>query len=164
MNEEEFGFETEAIRTQLERTQYLEHSVPLYLTSSFVFEDAEDMRASFAEEKDRNIYSRYSNPNTNEFVKKYVRWKALRLVLPFASGMAAVYSTMAALLQSGDHIVSSSSVFGATHSLFVNYFPKWNIETYFDINNPDIIESCINQYKDSFAESPTNPAVDRFRR
>jgi O-succinylhomoserine sulfhydrylase len=60
----------------------------------------------------------------------------------FASGMAAVYSTMAALLQSGDHIVSSSSVF-ATHSLFVNYFP-WNIETtYFDINNPDIIESCI---------------------
>jgi O-succinylhomoserine sulfhydrylase len=75
MNEEEFGFETEAIRTQLERTQYLEHSVPLYLTSSFVFEDAEDMRASFAEEKDRNIYSRYSNPNTNEFVEKYVRWK-----------------------------------------------------------------------------------------
>jgi O-succinylhomoserine sulfhydrylase len=55
MNEEEFGFETQAIRTQLERTQYLEHSVPLYLTSSFVFEDAEDMRASFAEEKDRNI-------------------------------------------------------------------------------------------------------------
>jgi O-acetylhomoserine/O-acetylserine sulfhydrylase-like pyridoxal-dependent enzyme len=66
---------------QLERTQYLEHSVPLYLTSSFVFEDAEDMRASFAEEKDRNIYSRYSNPNTNEFVEKYVRWKGQLLVL-----------------------------------------------------------------------------------
>jgi O-succinylhomoserine sulfhydrylase len=58
----EFGFETQAIRNQLERTQYLEHSVPLYLTSSFVFEDAEDMRASL-ERKDRNIYSRYSNPN-----------------------------------------------------------------------------------------------------
>ena len=55
MNEQEFGFETQAIRNQLERTQYLEHSVPLYLTSSFVFEDAEDMRASFADEKDRNI-------------------------------------------------------------------------------------------------------------
>jgi O-succinylhomoserine sulfhydrylase len=78
---------TEAIRTQLERTQYLEHSVPLYLTSSFVFEDAEDMRASFAEEKDRNIYSRYSNPNTNEFVEKYVKWKG-NYWFTFASGMA----------------------------------------------------------------------------
>jgi O-succinylhomoserine sulfhydrylase len=82
----------------------------LYLTSSFVFEDAEDMRASFAEEKDRNIYS-YSNPNTNEFVEKYVRWKG-NCWFCFASGMAAVYSTMAALLNSGDHIVSSSSVLG----------------------------------------------------
>ena len=70
MNESEYGFETQAIRNQIERTQYLEHSVPLYLTSSFVFEDAEDMRASFAEEKDRNIYSRFSNPNTTEFVDK----------------------------------------------------------------------------------------------
>ncbi len=57
-------FETNAIRTQLERTKNLEHSVPMYMTSSFVFEDAEDMRASFAEEKERNIYSRYSNPNS----------------------------------------------------------------------------------------------------
>ena len=61
-------FETEAIRQQLEKTKYQEHSVPLYLTSSFVFEDAEDMRASFAEEKQRNLYSRFTNPNTSEFV------------------------------------------------------------------------------------------------
>jgi O-succinylhomoserine sulfhydrylase len=100
MNEEEFGFETEAIRTQLERTQYLEHSVPLYLTSSFVFEDAEDMRASFAEEKTRNIYSRYSNPNTNEFVDKVCKMEGATAGFAFASGMAAVYSTMAALLKS----------------------------------------------------------------
>ena len=162
MNEQEFGFETQAIRNQLERTQYLEHSVPLYLTSSFVFEDAEDMRASFAEEKDRNIYSRYSNPNTNEFINKVCKMEGAEAGFAFASGMAAVYSTFAALLQSGDHIVSSSSVFGATHSLFVNYFPKWNIETtYFDINNPETIESCIKQNtKILFAESPTNPAVD----
>lgn len=162
MNEEEFGFETEAIRTQLERTQYLEHSVPLYLTSSFVFEDAEDMRASFAEEKDRNIYSRYSNPNTNEFVDKVCKMEGAKAGFAFASGMAAVYSTLAALLKSGDHIVSSSSVFGATHSLFINYFPKWNIETsYFDINKPETIESFITpNTKILFAESPTNPAVD----
>ncbi len=162
MNEQEFGFETQAIRNQLERTQYLEHSVPLYLTSSFIFEDAEDMRASFADEKDRNIYSRYSNPNTNEFVDKVCQMEGAASGFAFASGMAAVYSTLAALLNSGDHIVSASSVFGATHSLFVNYFPKWGIETtYFDINQPETIESCIKpNTKILFAESPTNPAVD----
>jgi O-succinylhomoserine sulfhydrylase len=162
MNEQEFGFETEAIRTQLERTQYLEHSVPLYLTSSFVFEDAEDMRASFADEKDRNIYSRYSNPNNNEFVEKVCKMEGAESGFAFASGMAAVYSTLAALLNSGDHIVSAGSVFGATHSLFVNYFPKWGIETsYFDIDKPETIESFIKpNTKILFAESPTNPAVD----
>ena len=162
MNEQEFGFETQAIRNQLERTQFLEHSVPLYLTSSFVFEDAEDMRASFAEEKDRNIYSRYSNPNTNEFVDKICKMEGAEDGFAFASGMAAVYSTFAALLKSGDHIVSASSVFGATHSLFVNYFPKWNIETsYFDLTKPETIESFIKpNTKILFAESPTNPAVD----
>ena len=163
MNEqEEFGFETKAIRNQLERTQYLEHSVPLYLTSSFVFEDAEDMRASFAEEKDRNIYSRYSNPNTNEFIDKVCQMEGAESGFAFSSGMAAVYSTLAALLNSGDHIVSAGSVFGATHSLFMNYFPKWGIETtYFDINKPETIESCIKpNTKILFAESPTNPAID----
>ena len=162
MNEQEFGFETQAIRSQLERTQYLEHSVPLYLTSSFVFEDAEDMRASFAEEKERNIYSRYSNPNTNEFVDKICKMEGAVAGFAFASGMAAVYSTFAAFLQSGDHIVSASSVFGATHSLFMKYFPKWNIETsYFDINKPETIEGFIKpNTKILFAESPTNPAVD----
>ena len=162
MNEQEFGFETNAIRNQLERTQYLEHSVPLFLTSSFVFEDAEDMRASFADEKDRNIYSRYSNPNTNEFINKICQMEGAESGFAFASGMAAVYSTLAALLNSGDHIVSAGSVFGATHSLFVNYFPKWGIETtYFDINKPETIESCIQpNTKILFAESPTNPAID----
>ena len=79
MSNQNLGLETQAIRTQLERTQYLEHSVPLYLTSSFIFEDAEDMRASFAEEKERNIYSRFSNPNTSEFVEKIsVLWSCFR--------------------------------------------------------------------------------------
>ena len=66
------NFETSAIRIQSERTQFSEHSTPLYLTSSFVFEDSEEMRASFAEEKDRNLYSRFSNPNTSEFVNKII--------------------------------------------------------------------------------------------
>ena len=162
MNEQEFGFETLAIRTQIERTQYLEHSVPLYLSSSFVFEDAEDMRASFTEEKDRNIYSRFSNPNTTEFVEKICKMEGAEAGYAFSTGMAAVYSTFSALLSAGDHIVSAGSVFGSTHALFTTYFPKWNIGTsYFDINKPETSESFIKpNTKILYAESPTNPAVD----
>ena len=162
MSEQDFGFETQAIRTQIERTQYLEHSVPLYISSSFVFEDSEDMRASFAEEKDRNIYSRFSNPNTTEFVEKICKMEGAETGYAFATGMAAIYSTFAALLNSGDHIVSAGSVFGSTHALFTTYFPKWNITTsYFDINKPETIESFITtNTKILYAESPTNPAVD----
>lgn len=190
MSNQNLGLETQAIRTQLERSQYLEHSVPLYLTSSFIFEDAEDMRASFAEEtpnnktnsaenengvlgipgqiielfpkKERNIYSRFSNPNTSEFVEKICLMEGAEDGFAFATGMAAVYSTFAALLNSGDHIVSASSVFGSTHTLFTKYFPKWKITTsYFDVNKPETIEDFIQpNTKILYAESPTNPAVD----
>lgn len=162
MSNLEFGFETQAIRTQAERSQYLEHSVPLYLTSSFIFDDAEDMRASFAEEKERNIYSRFTNPNTSEFVEKICKMEGAEVGYAFATGMAAVYSTFAALLNSGDHIVSVGSVFGSTHTLFTKYFPKWNITTsYFNSNEPETIENYIQpNTKILFAESPTNPAVD----
>ena len=162
MSNQNLGLETQAIRTQLERTQYLEHSVPLYLTSSFIFEDAEDMHASFAEDKERNIYSRFSNPNTSEFVEKICFMEGAEDGYAFATGMAAVYSTFAALLNSGDHIVSVSSVFGSTHTLFTKYFPKWNITTsYFDVNKPETIENFIRpNTKILYAESPTNPAVD----
>ncbi|TKD66725.1 PLP-dependent aspartate aminotransferase family protein [Flavobacterium sp. ASW18X] len=155
-------FETNAIRNQLERSQYLEHSVPMYVTSSFVFDDAEDMRASFAEEKDRNIYSRYSNPNNNEFVAKICEMEGAEAGFAFASGMAAVFSTFAALLESGDHIVASKSIFGSTLNLFNSFLPKWNIETsYFGVNEVDQIESLITEKtKILYAESPTNPGVD----
>jgi len=155
-------FETKAIRNQLERTHYSEHSAPLFLTSSYVFEDAEDMRASFAEEKERNIYSRYSNPNTSEFVDKVCQMEAAEAGFAFASGMAAVFSTFAALLDSGDHILSSRSVFGSTHSLYTNFFPKWNIETtFFEGDNLEGVEALIQENtKIIYAESPTNPGVD----
>lgn len=155
-------FETEAIRSQMERSQYLEHSAPIYMTSSFVFEDAEDMRASFAEEKDRNIYSRYSNPNSSEFIDKVCKMEGAENGFAYASGMAAVFSTLAALLDSGDHVISSKSIFGSTHTLFNNFFPKWNISTsYFDANDLDSIEGLITpNTKIIYAESPTNPGVD----
>ena len=155
-------FETDAIRTQLERSQFLEHSSPLYLTSSFVFEDAEDMRASFAEEKERNIYSRYSNPNSSEFIDKVCKMEGAEDGFAFASGMAAVFSTFAALLNSGDHILSARSVFGSTHSLFTNFFPKWNItHSFFKIDALDTIDQLVTpKTKIIYAESPTNPGVD----
>ncbi|NNE03393.1 MAG: aminotransferase class I/II-fold pyridoxal phosphate-dependent enzyme [Eudoraea sp.] len=155
-------FETDAIRTQLERSQFLEHSSPIYMTSSFVFEDAEDMRASFAEEKERNIYSRYANPNSSEFIDKVCQMEGAEAGFAFASGMAAVFSTFAALLESGDHIISAKNIFGSTHSLLTQFFPKWQIgHSYFQINDLDSIESLITpNTKLIYAESPTNPGVD----
>ncbi len=155
-------FETKAIRQQLERSQYLEHSTPLYLTSSFVFEDDEDMRAAFAEEKERNIYSRFSNPNTQELIDKMCALEEAESGVAFATGMGAIFSTFAALLNSGDHVISARSVFGSTHTLFTKYLPKWNIETsYFDVNIPETISELIRpNTKLIYAETPTNPGVD----
>ena len=155
-------FETEAIRTQMERSQYAEHSAPLYLTSSFVFEDAEELRAAFADELERNIYSRLSNPKTQELVDKICTLEGAEDGLAFASGMAAVYTSFAFLLNSGDHIVSVRSVFGSTHSLFKKYFTKWNIETtYFNADTPREIEEEIQpNTKIIYIETPTNPGLD----
>ncbi|MDA8917773.1 aminotransferase class I/II-fold pyridoxal phosphate-dependent enzyme [Flavobacteriaceae bacterium] len=153
--------ETKAIRTQMERSQYMEHSTPLHLTSSFVFEDAEEMRAAFAEEKERNIYSRFTNPNTSELVEKVADMEGAEDGVSFATGMGAVFGTFAALLNSGDHIVSARAVFGSTHTLFTKFLPKWNIETtYFDVEAIETIEDLIQpNTKIIYAESPTNPGV-----
>lgn len=155
-------FETQAIRTQSERSQFLEHSTPLHLTSSFVFEDAEDMRASFAEEKERNIYSRFTNPNTTEFVQKVVQMEGAEDGVAFATGMAAIYATFVAFLNAGDHIISARAVFGSTHTLFTKYLPKWNItNSYFAIDDLDGAAALIQpNTKCIYVESPTNPGVD----
>lgn len=155
-------FETNAIRNQMERSQNLEHSSPLHLTSSFVFEDAEDMRASFAEEKERNIYSRFTNPNTTEFVEKVTQMEGAEAGVAFATGMGAVYATFATFLNAGDHIVSARALFGSTHTLFTKYLPKWQITTsYFPSDDLSLIEGLIKpNTKCIYVESPTNPGVD----
>jgi len=162
INMNEFSVETKAIRTQTPRTQYDEHSAPLFLTSSFIFHDAEDMRASFAEEKEKNIYSRYSNPTVDEFTNKMVILEGAEAGYSFSSGMAAVFSTLLPLLNSGDHVLSCQSVFGSTHTIFTKYFPKWNIETsYFKANEVYNLEKYIKpNTKIIFAETPTNPAIE----
>jgi O-succinylhomoserine sulfhydrylase len=155
-------FETKAIRAQLERTEYHEHSVPLFLTSSFVFDSAEEMRAAFNEESDDFIYSRYVNPNTTEFINKVCLLEGAEAGVSMATGMAAIYTTFMALLKAGDHVVSCSSVFGATHAIFTKYFPKLNIShSYFNISHPETIEGLITpETRFIYLETPTNPAIE----
>ena len=136
--------ETQAIRLQTERSQYKEHSVPLYLTSSYAFDDAEEIRALFAEEKEGNIYSRYSNPNVSELLDKMCALEGAEAGWATASGMAAVFSTFGALLSAGDHIVSCRSVFGSTHKLLTEILPKWQISsTYVDFDKYEKYEEAI---------------------
>ena len=109
-------FETDAIRIQ-ERSNQREHSSALYLSSSFVFESAEEARAMFAEEVQGNIYSRYSNPNSSDLIEKVCRAEGTEDGIATASGMAAMFGSIASLLQQGDHILASRSLFGSTHQL-----------------------------------------------
>ncbi len=154
--------ETKAIRTQNRNDLYKEHSSPIYMTSSFTFDDAEHARALFAEEVEGNIYTRYSNPNSTEFINKLCMLEETEDGIATASGMAAMFSSMAALLQSGDHVLASRSVFGSTHQIFTQLFPKWGItHSYADINNPDDWEAKITaNTKMIFAETPSNPGLD----
>jgi len=157
------NFETNAVRLQQERTQYREHSVPLFLTSSFVFEDAEQARALFADEIPGNIYTRFSNPNTNEFIQKLCQLEGTEDGIATASGMAAMYISMASLLKTGDHVLASRSVFGSTHQILTTLFPRVGIShTYADITEP--LDSWEQKIKPNtrmiFVETPSNPALD----
>jgi len=154
-------FETEAIRTQ-KRTPLREHSVPLFLTSSFVFDDAEQARALFADEIEGNIYSRFSNPNTSELIEKLCLLEGTEDGIATASGMAAVYLAMAGLLNSGDHVLASRSVFGSTHQILSAIFPRFNItHTLVDMKSPELWEKEITpSTKMIMVETPSNPALD----
>jgi len=156
------NFETQAVRTRIPRTAESEHSSPLFLTSSFVFDDAEDMRAKFADEKPGNIYSRFSNPNSTELIDKMNLLEGTEAGLTTATGMGAIFTTFAALLNSGDHILSCKSIFGSTHSILTKVLPKWNItHTYVEI---DRLETWQEQVKKEtkliFVETPSNPGID----
>lgn len=153
--------ETDAIRIQTGRTGENEHSSPLFITSSFVFDDAEQMRAAFADETDDNIYSRFSNPNVQELVDKMCALEGTEAGFATASGMSAVFASFMAFLKSGDHLISCSSVFGSTHTVITKYLSRWGIShSYFDINHPEELEALIRpETKMIYAETPTNPGL-----
>jgi O-succinylhomoserine sulfhydrylase len=155
------NFETNAIRLQNERAER-EHSVPIYMSSSFVFEDAEQARAMFADEIPGNIYTRFSNPNNSEFIEKLCALEGTEDGIATASGMAAMWTSLAAFLRSGDHVLASRSLFGSTHQILTTLLPRWGItSSYADIAKPEEWEALIQpNTKMIFVETPSNPALD----
>ncbi|MGE5859710.1 MAG: trans-sulfuration enzyme family protein [Ignavibacteria bacterium] len=154
--------ETKSIRIQTEKSKHREHSVPLYLTSSFVFDNTEQGRALFADETEGDIYSRLSNPNVTEFVQKMVALENAEAGSAFATGMAAVFASFAALLKSDEHIIAARSLFGSTHQLLTKILPKWGItHTYVDGSNPQEWEKAVTEKtRVIFAETPSNPQLE----
>lgn len=154
---------TKAIRTRNEKTQYNEHSTPMFLTSSFTFESAEDMRAAFAGEVDTTIYSRFVNPNYSELINKMCALEGTEAGYATATGMAAIYASIVSIVGSGDHIVSCRSVFGSTHTVLTKILPRFGItHTYVDVNAAEAEwEAAIqDNTKMIFLETPTNPGVE----
>ena len=155
--------ETKAIRIQTNQTEQKEHSTPLFLTSSFTYDSAEDMAAAFADDTLAvNIYSRFSNPSVDEFINKIAALEGAEDGVATGTGMAAVFATFMTFLSKGDHIISASAVFGSTHTILTKYLPKWGIEfSYFDMDKPENIASLIKPHtKMLYVETPSNPGLN----
>ncbi len=154
--------ETKAIRTRVEKTPLREHSTPLFLTSGFTFDSAEAGRAMFAEEVAGNIYSRFSNPNTSEFIDKMVELENAQDGVAYATGMAAIFGVVAPLLKSADHILACRSLFGSTHQIFTQILPRWGIScTYVDAADQGGWDERIQpNTRMLFIETPSNPGLD----
>lgn len=155
-------FETQAIRINSSKSNQKEHSSAIYLTSSFTFDSAEEARATFADEIPGNIYSRYANPNTSELIEKICAAEGTEDGIATASGMAAMFASIASLLQQGDHILASRSLFGSTHQLLTRVFPKWGItSTYGDISDYQNWDKLLQpNTKMLFLETPSNPGLE----
>lgn len=155
-------FETKAIRLQTERTAQREHSTPIFPTSSFVFDDAEQMRALFADEQSGNVYSRFTNPNCQEFEAKMAALEGVDEAVSTASGMAAVFASMMGLLRAGDHLLATKAIFGATHTVIEQFLPRWGIAfSYVDGSDVASWQAAVRPTtKMVFLETPSNPGLD----
>lgn len=156
------NFETKAIRIQTDRTAQREHSTPIFPTSSFVFDDAEQMRALFADELEGNVYSRFTNPNCQEFEQKMAALEGVDTAVATGSGMAAVFASMMGLLRAGDHLLATKAIFGATRTVIDQFLPRWGIEcTYLDGSDVASWQAAVRPTtKMFFLETPSNPGLD----
>jgi len=153
--------QTRAIRGQMDQTHNREHSTPLYLTSSFTFDSAEDMAATFAGQREGIIYSRYNNPSVDELIAKACALEGTEAGFATASGMAAVFASLAALVSQGDHIVATRALFGSTHQLLTNILPKWGVTfTYVEPDRPETWAATVQPNTVLFCtETPSNPGL-----
>ena len=153
---------TQAIRIRADQTPEKEHSTPLYLTSSFTYEDAEEMRAVFADEKEGNIYSRFSNPSVQEFTDRLCALEGAEDGYATASGMSAIVASFLTFLKKGDHLLSCNAIFGSTHTIITKYLPKYGIDyTYVNAGDPAAWAAAIRpNTKMFYLETPTNPGLD----
>ena len=157
-------FETQAIRTQVEKSKQREHSVPIFATTGFTFENTEQMRALFAAEQEGNIYGRYTNPNCSEFEEKMALLEGYEKGISTSSGMAAVFAVVMGLLKQGDHLLCTKAVFGSTFQLVKDYFPKYGIETSFLLGTEvaEIEKHIKPNTKMILLETPSNPGLEIF--
>jgi O-succinylhomoserine sulfhydrylase len=159
-----YDIETLAVRAGIARSQFNEHSEALYLTSSFVFDNAAQAAARFQGNEPGNIYSRFTNPTVTAFQDRLAALEGAESCVATASGMSAILATAMALLKSGDHIVSSSGVFGATVQLFSNLLAKFGVETgYVDQPAPAAWKAALRpKTRMLYVETPSNPLTEVF--
>ena len=162
MSEHKRHVETDLVRIQAEQSGYREHVSPIYLTSSFTFDDADQGRALFAREIEGCVYSRYSNPSVDEFIDKMCVLEEAEAGVAVASGMSGIFTPLAGLLNSGDHVLACRSVFGSTHQILTRIFPRWGIEhSYGDIDRTEEWADLVRpSTRLCLIETPSNPSLD----
>lgn len=154
--------ETAAVRVGTAASGHREHASSIYMTSSFTFESAEQARAIFANEEEGFIYTRYGNPNSAEFVAKMCALEGAEAGIAVASGMSAIFTAVAGLLNSGDHLLASRSLFSSTHQILTRILPRWGItHSYAEISDPDSWADLFQpNTRLCIVETPSNPALD----
>ena len=160
--EDDYSFDTLAVRAGQKRTAEGEHSEPVFTTSSYVFASAEEAAARFSGDQPGNIYSRFTNPTVRTFEQRLAALEGAESCVATASGMSAILSTCLGLLKAGDHIVSSRSIFGSTTLLFTNFLAKLGIETSFvDLADITDWQAAIRpETRLMFMETPSNPLTE----
>jgi O-succinylhomoserine sulfhydrylase len=159
---DKFDPDTRAVRAGIHRSQFNEHSEALYLTSSFVFENAAQAAARFANAEPGYVYSRFSNPTVTGFQERLAALEGADACVATASGMSAILATVMGLMKAGDHIVSSPSIFGATVQLFTTVLAKFGVETTFvESVDPRAWQRAVRpSTRLLFLETPSNPITE----